>query len=506
MTMKIELNNDYWLYLELYAQEEMVSVEAKSVVSQITLDIFKQVQGMEGSESNLLNLQQLMMSAFNSKVHQEHKEELACRIQKALQGKIFNFKGAENLLQSIHSHLKFYLPKELTSSVSQQDSTLSTSVAPMESPSIASISATPSFKPNTYPNALEFCDGTIQADDKLKKLLMEKSLYFRTLWQGEFKEQTEATLKLDSLTKEEFNFFLTCLEKENLLDFDLQQACDLLSILDYFQVRDSKDKYLLPIQEFVQKFDQFKEEDFKTLSFIDEEFGQMPEVKALLKTELSNVKKLSQVFQKPNLQSFDQFLSDLPIEKLDFATYPQLSDQEFVSFVKITSLKEINLAGCLNITGKSLSVLPASLKKLSLKGCNQFADDDLVKLNHLTQLEELDLRGTSKITGTGLAILLDLLKQFNYAESQFTCDDLNILIYTAPITDLKKLDLKLLKSQHFQGCKFLDLSYCKQISDVGLLHLQNLQSLQSLNLSSSNHISNQGLQVLSPLSSLNFLN
>ncbi len=488
-----EIDDNLWLYFAQFAQEEMTSVEAKSTVSQISLEIFKQVQGMEGSHSNLLKLQQLLISVFNSKIHQEHKEELAGRIQKALQGKIFE-PNATALLQSIQSHLIVHLTSKPVSSVSPKDLALTplTLATSMEGTAPLAISTNASLKPSDYPNALQFSGGTVQIDEKLKKKLIEKSLYFRTMWQGGFKEQTEATLKLDSFKVEEFNFFLDCLEKK---DIELQQACDLLSLglVEYFQAPDLKDNCLLTIQKFVEKFDRFEKEDFDTLMSIYDNFKLIPGVASLMQQQMSNVKKLIQAFQKHDLKSFSQFLSNLPIEQLSFEGYKQVSDQELAFFAKITSLKEVDLTSCSKITGKGLATLPTSLEKLNLYDCRQLTDDDLTLFIRFNHSEVLDLFDCKQTTGKNPANLSTSLKKRKfYCCDQLSDDDLT------PFNHLEELDLskcKQIKSLATlpTSIKKLNLCECSEIDDIDLAHLVQLKEL---NLRGVSKITGKGLKTL----------
>lgn len=136
-----------------------------------------------------------------------------------------------------------------------------------------------------------------------------------------------------------------------------------------------------------------------------------------------------------------------------------ITDEELIALDLPTTLEELNLSECNQITGAAFSILPRRLTSLIARGCPQLENGFFFDLPET--LRSLDFAGCTNLVGMNLEDLKEL--QFlNFSGCIKLC-----------IKDIGSLPVSLLS---------LNLAGCTQFK--GDLHvLYNLANLQSLNLS-----------------------
>jgi hypothetical protein len=152
-------------------------------------------------------------------------------------------------------------------------------------------------------------------------------------------------------------------------------------------------------------------------------------------------------------------------------------------------LKVINLAGCIEITNDSLSVLGrlCSLEVLTLGYC--WNCWDVGRLAALTNLRQLHLKDCRFIEDVGILALmgLGLLEHIDLGGLKQITD--------AALAGLATLDLRQ-----------VDLDGCERIGDVGLASLARLPNLTDVNCSGAHRVTDEGVVALSRVGSLTALN
>ncbi|XP_065200656.1 F-box/LRR-repeat protein 14-like [Planococcus citri] len=203
------------------------------------------------------------------------------------------------------------------------------------------------------------------------------------------------------------------------------------------------------------------------------------------------------------------------------------------SFREITqgigNLTSLNLSGCFNVRDDNLHQAFASsiptLLNLDLSLCKQITDKSVLKIvQSLENLENLELGGCSNVTDSGLLAIANGLKRLKSLNlrSCWNVSDQGIRLIAGQ-TDKKTGNLTL-ERLGLQDCQHLsdealkcisigltsitsiNLSFCINISDVGLKYLAKIPSLRELNLSSCDNVSDAGVAYLaeagSPITSL----
>lgn len=158
-----------------------------------------------------------------------------------------------------------------------------------------------------------------------------------------------------------------------------------------------------------------------------------------------------------------------------------------------SSLTELNLSLCKNITDASLGKIAQCLKNLEtleLGGCSNITNGGLhVIAWGLKSLKRLDLRSCWHISDQGIGYLAGLNSEAggNLALEHLCLQDVQRL------TDegLRSMSLGLATS-----LKSINLSFCVQITDNGMKHIAKITSLRELDLRSCDNISESGMAYL----------
>jgi len=173
------------------------------------------------------------------------------------------------------------------------------------------------------------------------------------------------------------------------------------------------------------------------------------------------------------------------------------------------SLIEVCLKGT-NISGKGLSAFAGRLEQLDsvcLSGCKQFKDRGLLNLLNISKhsVRKLCLNSTS-ISGRGLSNfkgLLENVESMDLSGCKLLRDGGLVNLLRISMHNLRNLCLESTRisgkglaalTGHFEKLESLDLSGCKQLTDVGLLNILRISrfSLKKVWLQST-HISGEAL-------------
>ena len=186
-------------------------------------------------------------------------------------------------------------------------------------------------------------------------------------------------------------------------------------------------------------------------------------------------------------------------------------------------LKNLNLSGCLGISGTGFAILgqhASLLKNLKLSGCRQVTPWALMKIFQGCQnLEHLDISYCSQLTDQEVKVMSDCcreLKEINMKEcrqvsdvgllSVKACSKLLVLVLARSDLVLRITDISLLAIS--EGChdlQSLDIAGCNMISDVGISWLaKGCKSLRRLNFSNCPKITNGGMRYLGEGNYLSF--
>lgn len=191
----------------------------------------------------------------------------------------------------------------------------------------------------------------------------------------------------------------------------------------------------------------------------------------------------------------------------------------------IPNLESLNLSGCYNVTDlglmNALSQEFSSLVELNLSLCKQVTDGSLSRIaQYLKNLESLELGGCCNITNTGLLLVawgLKKLKRLDLRSCWHISDkgiaylaglnretaDGNLALEYLGLQDCQRLSDEALKhvSVGLTELKSINLSFCVSITDSGLKHLAKMPSLAELNLRSCDNVSDVGMAYLAEGSS-----
>ncbi len=193
------------------------------------------------------------------------------------------------------------------------------------------------------------------------------------------------------------------------------------------------------------------------------------------------------------------------------------------SFKEITqgigNLTSLNLSGCYNVRDDNLyqafaSAVP-TLLHLNLSLCKHITDRCILKIVHnLENLETLELGGCSNVTDIGLQAIANSLKRLKILNlrSCWNVSDQGVRLLagqsekSSGIVTLEQLVLQ--DCQHLSddalryislgltNLNSINLSFCINISDMGLKYLAKMGSLRDLNLRSCDNISDAGIAFL----------
>lgn len=215
------------------------------------------------------------------------------------------------------------------------------------------------------------------------------------------------------------------------------------------------------------------------------------------------------------LISFIQGFQLAPIRALNLS-HSAITSNDLAALSKLTSLRNLNLLCCREITDAGLAHLAnlVNLTDLDISFCHNFGNPGLAYLTKLVQLTSINLECCDQITDIGLTHLSKLtnLKKINFAHCEQITDS-----GLAHLNNLSKpISLTLIACKHISdtglvylgeltNLSVLNLGDCDKITDVGLSHLSRLTHLTFLNLEKCNRITNYGLEYLSRLDNLAIL-
>ncbi|XP_043242531.1 F-box/LRR-repeat protein 20-like isoform X2 [Amphibalanus amphitrite] len=157
---------------------------------------------------------------------------------------------------------------------------------------------------------------------------------------------------------------------------------------------------------------------------------------------------------------------------LEEVTLPAACDEACVEVVLrgLPKLKTLNI-DLKKLTGKFLSLLPANLERLEMRGVFKLLEEELERAPSYTTLEELDITGLKNASCPALVKLLSVCPQLMMLDA-----------YGSGITDafLEQLPVKI------PGLRVLHISGCEGLSEAGLLNLARLKELRWLDLFDTN--------------------
>ncbi|WP_075883783.1 BTB/POZ domain-containing protein [Candidatus Protochlamydia sp. W-9] len=434
-----------------------------------------------------------------------------------------------------HSQNVNELPEEENNSLDNPLANTEETSAPTIQPSALS--------PSSEEVQLSFQEGTsLTISHSQLALLREKSLYFKTLWSGNFQETLQHPL---DLTKKDFTLLLNCLTNPKF-EISLEEIFSSIQLTDYYGLTD----VVKHLEE--QLIDGYKSQKFEPFNSTEE---SLIELKKLLniahRCQLNTLKNYLEftfvsalLNQTSQLAEFERIINHFSkkIERLNFSNQAYLTNAHLLALKDCKKLKVIHLEACQALTDDGLEhlTLLTSLQHLDLRVCEYLTDDGLAYLKPLTALQHLDLSGCWNLTDAGLVHLTPLVG-LQHLDLSY-CEDLTDagLAHLTPLTALQHLGLNCCENltdaglahlalltalQHlYLSCCYnltdaslshltpltalqrLDLRYCENLTDAGLAHLTPLTALQHLNLSRCYKLTDAGLAHLTPLVALQHLN
>lgn len=203
------------------------------------------------------------------------------------------------------------------------------------------------------------------------------------------------------------------------------------------------------------------------------------------------------------------------------------------SFREITqgigNLTSLNLSGCYNVRDDNLHQAFAqpipTLQHLDLSLCKQITDKSVLRIvQSLTNLKVLELGGCSNVTDAGVMAIANGLKRLQRLNlrSCWSVSDQGLRLLAGQsekstgtlvlehlgLQDCQHLSDDALKyiAQGLTKVSSINLSFCINISDLGLKYLAKMPSLRELNLHSCDNVSDAGLafmaEAASPITTL----
>ncbi len=383
------------------------------------------------------------------------------------------------------------------------------------------VSTIQSSTPSSFPQEefkLSFQDGTsLIIPSSQLSLLMEKSLYFKSLWSGNFQETLRDPL---TLTQKEFIHLLNCLMDANFKVSE-EDIPFFIQLADYYQLTG----VVKNLEQ--QLLDAYKSKKFKIFNSSEDSLVKLKELLNFtqqyqlnaLKNYLELTVVSSLLKQAFYLTEFEKILSHFSneIEGLNFSEKDSLTDTHLLALKNCKNLKELHLQDCYMLTDAGLAHLTSlvALQHLNLAGCRKLTDAGLAHLTPLVALQHLDLNGCPNLTGVGLAHLKPLvaLQHLNLS----WCDKLTDagLVHLTSLIALQHLNLSwcdkltdagLVHLTPLVALHYLNLAGCDKLTDAGLAHLMPLVTLQHLDLTACSNLTDVGLAHLKPLVALQHLN
>lgn len=180
---------------------------------------------------------------------------------------------------------------------------------------------------------------------------------------------------------------------------------------------------------------------------------------------------------------------------------PDLTDDSAPHFIKMTTLKSLDISSCKKIENLEFVQHCTNLTSLGLSKCDQIKD-----LNFLPgEIVSLDLKFLDEIKDSNFLKQLSSLTNLNLG-AWLQLQNLNLLQDAKELTTLFLGGCKKIKDfsslQYLSKLTSLNLEYCDQVKDIEFLKV--CTSLTSLDLSKASSISNFSiLKLLSELTTLN---
>ncbi|WP_213106539.1 BTB/POZ domain-containing protein [Candidatus Protochlamydia amoebophila] len=363
---------------------------------------------------------------------------------------------------------------------------------------------------------LSFQEGTSLTISRSQlAMLREKSLYFKTLWSGNFQETLQHPL---ALTQKEFTSLLNCVMDANF-KLPLEKITSSIQLADYYELTE----VVKNLEE--QLIDGYKSQRLEPFSSTKESLVELKELLHFaqqyqlnpLKSYLEFTVVSALLNQTSQLAEFKRIINHFSdeIEALNFSNNADLTDAHLLSLKNCKNLKVLDLQRCWNFTDAGLAHLTSltALQYLDLTECFRITDAGLAHLSPLSALQHLNLIGYD-LTDAGLVHLkplialkhLDLMRCWNLTDAG--------LAHLRPLVALQHLNLTncenitdagLAHLTHLVALKHLDLMQCWKLTDDGLARLTSLVALQHLNLSGCSYLTDAGLAHLRPLVALQHL-
>ncbi|WP_162831829.1 BTB/POZ domain-containing protein, partial [Candidatus Protochlamydia sp. R18] len=400
--------------------------------------------------------------------------------------------------------LSDYRSQEFSDPLRDEDNSLVNPLTNLEETG-APIIQVPDLSSSSEELQLSFQDGTsLNISHSQLAMLREKSLYFKTLWSGNFQETLQHPL---ALTQKEFTHLLNCVMDANF-KVPLEEITSFIQLADYYELTE----VVKSLEE--QLIDGYKSHRFELFSSTKESLVGLKELLNFARQcQLNNLKNYLEftivsalLNQTSQLAEFEKIINHFSneIEALNFSDNIYLTDAYLLALKDCKNLKILNLKTCKNLTDAGLAHLTplTTLRRLDLSFCSNLTDAGLAHLTPLMALQYLDLSWCENLTDAGLAHLTPLMT-LQYLDLSW-CENLTDagLAYLTPLMALHYLDLSICGKLTDAGLahltplvdlQHLNLRYCQKLTDAGLAHLRSLVTLQHLDLSYCQNLTDAGL-------------
>lgn len=190
----------------------------------------------------------------------------------------------------------------------------------------------------------------------------------------------------------------------------------------------------------------------------------------------------------PLLRQLKNIANAPQLHTVNLSQNPYLEDSALAGFSKLLTLGDLCLRGCARLTVVGMRMLPTTIHRLILEGCNQLDNQTMVVLSNFSKLQRLDLQSCALISDEGLHEL-SAVRTLQYLS----------LSHCNRITDVGMFALS--KLVHLRVIRF---DSCRKITDLGLRALEPLTEIESLDFNRCKGLLH--LKPLSELATLQFLN